>query len=278
MLPDYLDYQADLSALATVTAFDETSLWSMAFGRLLLRELDLLPNITALDLGCGTGFPLFELAQMHGPSSRFIGVDLWQGALVRAREKQAVYGLTQVELIGLNGDQLPLPDAHVDLITANLVLNNLENPAVTLAECARVLKPGGRFAATTNLTGHMREFYAVFRSVLQDLQLNDALEHLTAHEAHRGTLDSHRQLLEAHGFQITKVVEDTLTLRYLDGSALLRHWFIRVGFLPAWKAVVAPDQLQTVFQMLETRLNTVSQASGGLRLTVPMLYLEGQRR
>lgn len=275
MLPDYLDYQADLNALATVTAFDETSLWSLAFGRLLLRELDLLPNITALDLGCGTGFPLFELAQMHGPSSRFIGVDLWQGALARAREKQAVYGLPQVELIALTGDQLPLPDAHVDLITANLVLNNLEKPAVTLSECARVLKPGGRFAATTNLTGHMREFYAVFRSVLEELHLEDALANLAAHEAHRGTLDSHRQLLEAQGFQITKVVEDTLTLRYLDGSALLRHWFIRVGFLPAWKAVVAPDQLQTVFQMLETRLNTVSQASGGLRLTVPMLYLEG---
>ncbi|MBN8593524.1 MAG: class I SAM-dependent methyltransferase [Anaerolineae bacterium] len=276
MLPDYLDYQADLNALATVTAFDETSLWSMAFGRLLLRELDLLPNITALDLGCGTGFPLFELAQMHGPSSRFIGVDLWQGALARAREKQAVYGLPQVELIALMGDQLPLPDAHVDLITANLVLNNLENPAVTLSECARVLKPGGRFAATANLTGHMREFYAVFRSVLEELHLEDALANLAEHEAHRGTLDSHRQLLESHGFQITKVVEDTLTLRYLDGSALLRHWFIRVGFLPAWKAVVAPDQLQTVFQMLETRLNTVSQSSGGLRLTVPMLYLEGR--
>lgn len=278
MLPDYLDYQADLNALATVTAFDETSLWSLAFGRLLLRELDLLPHITALDLGCGTGFPLFELAQMHGPSSRFIGVDLWQGALARAREKQAVYGLPQVELIALNSDQLPLPDAHVDLITANLVLNNLENPAVTLSECARVVKPGGRFAATTNLTGHMREFYAVFRSVLEELHLEDALANLAAHEAHRGTLDSHRQVLEAQGFQITKVVEDTLTLRYLDGSTLLRHWFIRVGFLPAWKAVVAPDQLQTVFQMLETRLNTVSQASGGLRLTVPMLYLEGQRR
>jgi len=52
LAPDYLDYQADLNALATVTAFDETSLWSLAFGRLLLRELDLLPNITALDLGC----------------------------------------------------------------------------------------------------------------------------------------------------------------------------------------------------------------------------------
>jgi ubiquinone/menaquinone biosynthesis C-methylase UbiE len=278
LIPDYLDYQADLTTLATVTAFDETSLWSLAFGRLLLRELDLLPGIIGLDLGCGTGFPLFELAQMHGPSSRFIGLDPWQPALARAREKHAVYGLPQVELIELSGDQLPLPDAHIDLITANLVLNNLEKPAVTLSECARVLKPGGRIALTTNLTGHMREFYAVFRGVLQDLQLHDALAKLTAHEAHRGTVDSQRQLLEAHGFHITRVVEDTLTMRYLDGSALLRHWFIRVGFLPGWKAVVAPEQLHTVFHMLEAHLNTLSQASGDLRLTVPMLYLEARRR
>lgn len=276
-LPDYLDYQADLNALAAVTAFDETSLWSMAFGRLLLRELALLPNITALDLGCGTGFPLFELAQMHGPGSHFMGLDLWQAALARAREKQAVYGLPQVEVIELKGDQFPLPNSHIDLITANLVLNNLEQPALTVTECARVLKPGGRLAVTTNLVGHMQEFYGVFHTVLKELGMDAALEKLAQHIAHRGTRDSHRQLLEAYGFQITKVVEDTLTLRYLNGTALLRHWFIRVGFLPAWKAIIASEQFRIVFPVLESRLNTLSQAYGELRLTVPMLYLEGQR-
>lgn len=267
----------DINLSRTASALDETSLWSMAFGRLMLRELALLPNTKCLDLGCGTGFPLLELAQMHDDTCHFTGIDPWQAGLARAQEKLAVYALKNVALIELSGDRLPLPDTHFDLITANLVLNNLEQPEITLAECARVAKPGARFAATTNLNGHMREFYTVFADVLREMKQDDALEHLRLSEIRRGTLASHVQSLEQAGFQVHKTVEDTLTLRYLNGNAFLRHWFIQVAFLPSWRSIVEELHRDSVFQRLETRLNSLSRENGELRLTVPMLYLEAKR-
>lgn len=267
----------DINLSATASALDETSSWSMAFGRLMLRELALQPNIKCLDLGCGTGFPLLELAQMHDDTCHFTGIDPWQAGLTRAQEKLAVYRLKNVTLIELRGDHFPLPDAKFDLITANLALNNLEQPEITLAECARVAKPGARFAATTNLNGHMREFYTVFADVLREAKQDAALENLSLSEIRRGTLASHVQSLEQAGFQVHKTVEDTLTLRYLDGSAFLRHWFIRIAFLPGWRSIVEEAQWDSVFEQLETRLNSLSHENGELRLTVPMLYLEAKR-
>jgi hypothetical protein len=51
-----------------------------------------------------------------------------------------------------------------------------------------------------------------------------------------------------------------------------------VGFLPGWREVVEPEDEQEVFATLEARLNEVAQREGGLKLTVPMLYVEARRR
>ena len=79
-------------------AYDELSFWSSRFGALLFEHLELRPDVTGLDIACGTGFPLFELAHAHGPSSHFTGLDVWPEAIRRAQRKLAVYGLTNVAL------------------------------------------------------------------------------------------------------------------------------------------------------------------------------------
>jgi arsenite methyltransferase len=63
------------------TVCDELSLWSAPFGLALLEVVDLHTGIVALDVGCGTGFPLVELAQRLGKSCHVHGVDPWQTAL-----------------------------------------------------------------------------------------------------------------------------------------------------------------------------------------------------
>lgn len=78
-------------------AFDELSLWSAPFGLKLLDVVVLRPGIVALDVGCGTGFPLVELGQRLGPSAHVHGVDPWGTALARARDKLEVYGVSNVE-------------------------------------------------------------------------------------------------------------------------------------------------------------------------------------
>src|SRR5688500_666061 len=101
-------------------AYDELSLWSSHFGTLLIDNLELRPKVRGLDVACGSGFPLFELAHMHGPGSHFTGVDIWTDGLARARRKLAVYGLDNIELVEANAEKMPFDDGTFDLITSNL--------------------------------------------------------------------------------------------------------------------------------------------------------------
>jgi SAM-dependent methyltransferase len=227
--------------------------------------------------GCGTGFPLFELAYRCGPSCQLVGLDIWGAALARADQRRAYFGLDHVALARLEDDRFPFPDAHFDWVVSNLGINNFVRPRETLAECARVLAPGGRIAVTTNLKGTMAEFYAIFRAVLADTGQPAALERLAAHEDHRGTVESCRALLEGAGFEVVKAVEDQFVLPYVDGTALFHHPLIRYGFLPAWLEIADEKDRRAVFEELERRLNAHAAAGDGLRLTIPVLYLEARR-
>jgi ubiquinone/menaquinone biosynthesis C-methylase UbiE len=277
-MTDYLDRSFDLDDPQLVSAYDELPLWSAHFGMLMLRHIELERGIDGLDVGCGTGFPLFEMAQMHGPSCRFTGVDVWRQALDRAAQKQQIYGLTNVRLLYADAANMPLPDESFDLIVSNVGLNNFEWPEAALAECARVARPGARLVLTTNLQGHMREFYDLFRLTLAEPGYTQALERLAAHESHRGTQERISALLEGAGFSITRAITDSFQMRFLDGAALLRHWFIGLGFLPAWRAVAGAEFERMVLPALEQRLNDLAQQQGELALTVPMLYVEGRKR
>jgi arsenite methyltransferase len=103
------------------------------------------------------------------------------------------------------------------------------------------------------------------------------LERLQQNEEHRGTKASLSGMLQAAGFHTVKIQEGAFQLRYLDGSALFHHLLTQVGFLDGWRQVVDAEDEEPVFALLETRLNQVAQTRGELRLTIPMLYLEGEK-
>jgi len=84
-MPDFLHHTYDLHQPELASAFDQVSFWSARFGALLFKHLTLRPHLTILDLACGTGFPLFELAQVYGTSCQVTGIDLWKEAVERAR-------------------------------------------------------------------------------------------------------------------------------------------------------------------------------------------------
>jgi len=69
----------------------------------------------------------------------------------------------------------------------------------------------------------------------------------------------------------------SLRTRFLDGSAFLRHYFVRLAFLGEWKKVVPAEHVAGVFRALEEELNRLAAGSGALELTVPIAYLEGER-
>ena len=90
----FLDHPAGWMPPRPAEIYDETSFWSARFGALLFDHLEIRRGIRGLDVGCGTGFPLIELAHLHGPSSHFTGIDVWADALERARAKLQLHGLT----------------------------------------------------------------------------------------------------------------------------------------------------------------------------------------
>jgi ubiquinone/menaquinone biosynthesis C-methylase UbiE len=273
----YLDFSADLGDAAAVSAYDQAPLWSAMFGLLLLEHVPLRAGARILDVGCGTGFPLLELTQRGGPASIAVGVDLWREALARAGQKRRTLGLRNVALVHGDAAAMPFADAAFELIVSNLGINNFADPGAAFAECSRLLAPVGTLALTTNLRGHMREFYAVFEQTLLELKQDDAVESLRAHVDHRVTIDGVKAMLGAAGLAVTRVEEASRTMRFADGTALLHAYFIKLGFLDAWKAVVAPERREETFVRLEGKLNDAAAAAGALELTIPMAYMEARR-
>ncbi|HEY0069364.1 MAG TPA: methyltransferase domain-containing protein, partial [Chloroflexia bacterium] len=257
--------------------FDELTFWASRFGALLFDNLQVRKNISILDVGPATGFPLFELAGIHGPSCSVKGIDIWKEALARARLKQQAYNIPNVEIIDGDAADMPFEDAAFDLVVSNLGINNFDNPPAVLSECYRVLKSGGRLALTTNVKGHWREFYEVFQAVLTETGNPQYLDRLAANEDHRGTRQSVSTLLEGAGFRITRVVEESFEMRFADGNALFNHTLTQLGFLDAWRNIVDPADEERVFGEIERRLNQIADEAGELRMTTPMLYIEGEK-
>lgn len=274
---DYLESSYDWNNPDLVSAYDELPLWSAMFGQVLLKLVTLRPNVRVLDVGCGTGFPLLELAERLGPSALAYGIDPWTAAVDRARQKRSIRNVQNVRLVSGDAAAMPFEGSQFDLITSNLGINNFESPQAALAECRRVAKPGAQIVMTTNLKGHMQEFYEVFAGTLREMGKAELLGNLQTHVDHRTTVEAACGLLEGAGFGISQVHQETFTMRFLDGSALLRHSFIQIGFLDRWRSVLAPEDEEIVFAKLEDNLNRLAKTKGELALTIPMAYIEGEK-
>jgi len=254
--------------------YDELPLWSAPFGLLLLERVPMRPGLTILDVGAGTGFLTVELAQRCGPQARVIAVDPWEAGMRRLQRKLEYLGIENVRLIEHDAAELDLPDASIDVVVSNLGINNFANADAVLHTCFRVAKPGARLVLTTNLVGHMREFYDVYRATLMELGFADRLAVLDAHINHRATLASIAAQLDRAGFELLALATDSYQMRCADGSSFLRHAFIRLAFLPAWTSVVLPEAVERTFTVLEWKLNEVAAERGELALTIPMACVE----
>ena len=258
--------------------FDELPLWSAPFGLKLLDSVDYKPNITALDLGFGTGFPLLEIAMRLGNNSTVYGIENWKETFETVKGKINYYGIRNVKLIESNIESIPLDNNSVDLITSNNCINNVQDINKALFECSRVLNKGGQFLLTMNLDKTMFEFYNIMEQTLLELNLLTEIDLMYKHiEQKRPSVDKIINPLK-NDFIIKNVEYDQFNYHFSNGTAMLNHYFIKVAFVDSWKEILPKDKIQEVFKIIETKHNEQAEEFGGIKLSIPFVLINCHKK
>ncbi|HZV70364.1 MAG TPA: methyltransferase domain-containing protein [Saprospiraceae bacterium] len=260
-----------------VQVFDELPLWSAPFGLKLLEAIEYKKGITALDIGFGTGFPLTELAMRLGESSKVFGIDPWTSAIDRTKRKISFYSIQNITLIEGVAEAIPLENVSVDLIVSNNGLNNVQDLEKVMSECARISKPNCQFVMTMNLDKTMFEFYDQLEIILMERSMDTELKLMRQHiYEKRRPLQEMITLFERHGFIVKNVAHDMFKYQFADGTAMLNHYFIRMAFMDSWVKLLPVDTVDEIFEMLESRLNEISNR-GGMKLSIPFVVINAYK-
>jgi arsenite methyltransferase len=139
---------------------------------------------TVLDLGSGGGIDVLLSARRVGTTGKAYGLDMTDEMLALARENQRKAGVENVEWLRGQIEDIPLPAETVDVVISNCVINLSGDKARVLAEAARVLKPGGRFAVSDVIADEdldaatkadMRQFTGCIAGALTRREFEEAL-------------------------------------------------------------------------------------------------------
>ena len=100
------------------------------------------PDCTLLDIGTGVGFIALPFAKRY-PDAKVYGCDILDGMIALLREDAGAQGLANVEGIVMTPNAVGLPDGVADFVVMAQLHHELDEPAALLAECRRLLRPGG---------------------------------------------------------------------------------------------------------------------------------------
>jgi ubiquinone/menaquinone biosynthesis C-methylase UbiE len=171
---------------------------------------ELADGEVVLDLGSGGGIDVLLSARRVGPRGKAYGLDMTDEMLELARRNAREAGATNVEFLKGEIEAIPLPDASVDVIISNCVINLAANKQRVFAETARVLRPGGRLAIS---------------DIVADPDMDEAtradMEAWTGCIAGALTLTELGALLDQTGFEAIEV-EETHRVHPKAGSAIIR--------------------------------------------------------
>jgi SAM-dependent methyltransferase len=122
----------------------EPALESFAGVGFPFRAAMIQPGDFVLDVGAGSGTDTLIAARLVGPAGHVFGLDMTPAMLDKLRHNVRLAEAANAEAIEGNAESIPLPDASVDVVTSNGVLNLVPDKAGAFAEISRVLRPGGR--------------------------------------------------------------------------------------------------------------------------------------
>jgi SAM-dependent methyltransferase len=168
---------------------------------------------TVLDLGSGGGIDVLLSAKRVGPTGLAYGLDMTDEMLALARENQRKAGIENVQWLRGHIEEIPLPADTVDVVISNCVINLSADKPKVLAEAARVLRPGGRFAVS---------------DVIADENMDEAtradMQAFTGCIAGALTRREFEEILTDAGFRDIEI-QDTHRVHRYAGSAIIRARF-----------------------------------------------------
>jgi ubiquinone/menaquinone biosynthesis C-methylase UbiE len=180
---------------------------------LLFEAAQLFPNCDVLDFGCATGWLTLALASA---GCRATGVDVSRNALALAEQlriKSELPSFSSAGFLAYDGKRLPLDDASVDRILCFDAFHHVKDQAATLAEFARVLRPGGRVAMLEPGPHHSRTPQSQQEMRRYKVIENDVVMADIARHAHAAGLDAPQMLVQFHRPVSVELVE------YQQGAA-----------------------------------------------------------
>ncbi len=177
----------------------------------LLAQLQ--PGETVLDLGSGGGIDVLLSASRVGPTGFAYGLDMTDEMLALAEQNRPRAGATNVRLLKGTIERIPLPDATVDVIISNCVINLSADKDAVLREAFRVLKPGGRFAVSD----------IVFTVPTVPAAVRQSLNAWSSCVGGALTIDDYRAKLAASGFEDVSL-EITRAFTPEEGGEAVVEW------------------------------------------------------
>ncbi|MEI7980973.1 MAG: methyltransferase domain-containing protein [Bacteroidota bacterium] len=266
----YIVNRKSYMSSSPLALYDDLPLWSAPFGLTLLDTIRMRQGINVLDIGSGSGFPMFELAERLGKSCMVYGLDPSDESVAMITAKKDARDIVNARIIRGVAEEIPFPDEYFGLIVSNNGLNNVADQAASFKECYRVADKGTQMVLTMNLPHTMVEFYEVFEEILSNLDLTIEIEKMYAHiDEKRKPVEFLKTLIEGSGFTIRSINVDGFKLRYLDGTAFINHFLIRNGFMESWKSILPQNRTEEIFTLLEQKLNAIAGEKGELSMSVP---------
>lgn len=222
--------------------------------------------ITVLDLACGDG-PLLEAVRERAPRCRYVGVDIAEGDLARARERHA--GAAGVEFRCERAQALPMADGSVDVVATHMALMLMDDVGAVLEEAARVLVPGGAFGAVVGAGLREDEAFGLFVELYRELAAGAREVRLGDARVH--DLEALRALFAASGFEAVTVDEQPLVL----DADVDRVWSsIALTYDAAFLEPTARRQLERRFR---DRARALADAEGRVPFVLPIRRIAARR-
>lgn len=158
--------------------------------------------LSVLDVACGDGHLLGELAARNQPGLRLTGIDLSAGELAKARQRLG----DKAELLQGRAQSLPLPDGCLDVVVSHMALMLMSDVERVVAEIRRVLKPGGRFSAVLGGRGLSGPGFDLWIGLLKAAKADDGAANMQFGDPRTRSVEGLRALFE-HGFTDVEIHE-----------------------------------------------------------------------